>query len=66
MAGGGLAKNNPAKAKRDETMALMRANGASYSKIGQEVGLSKGTVCKVLNTKEAKNIIERETARLLE
>lgn len=61
-----LASNNPARKKRDETMALMRANGATYDEIGGQVGLTKGTVCKVLNTTEAKAIIERETARLMD
>lgn len=58
--------SNPAKDKRNKTMAMMRANGDTFEEIGKEVGLSKAQAYQVLSKKEAKEIIERESNRLME
>lgn len=61
-----LTQDNPARAKRDLTIANMRLEGSTYAEIAKETGVTKATVCNVLKTDHIKEIIEQGTKDLLE
>ena len=53
-----LFKTNPARKQRDTTIAEMRLQGKSSREIAKEIGLDKSQVCRVLNDKEIKKILD--------
>lgn len=56
---GKLSKTNPARQQRDTTIAEMRLQGKSIREIAKEIGLDKSQVCRVLNDKEVKEILDK-------
>jgi hypothetical protein len=59
MITGALAANNPARAGRDRTIAVDRlTSGLSYRQLADKYGISKSTVCEILNNDQAKDVID--------
>jgi hypothetical protein len=61
MAGkqGQMAKNNPAVAKRNQTIASLRMDGDTLERIGKKLGYSKGHISHLINHDESiKQLIE--------
>ena len=56
-----LPKDNPARINRDATIAQMNADGISQVKIAEEIGLSRVTVNRLLNTAQATAIRQYTT-----
>lgn len=67
MAGtvGALTKDNPARYKRDSTIASYRAAGLTMRQIADKMGLDKATICHVINDDDIKPLIEQEAKVLL-
>lgn len=57
--------NNPAKIQRNATIAQDRLSGMVYSEIAKKHGIDKGTVSRVLNDAEIKDIIETGTKQMV-
>lgn len=57
---------DPQKEREIAAMAKLRANGGTVRDIAAQVGASKSSVSRALQTKQAKEIIERESQRLIE
>ena len=53
-----LPANNPARMKRDATIAALHLQGDSMSQIAEQVGISKSQVCKVLSSPDVKAKVE--------
>ncbi len=49
---GALQASNPGRIKRDNTLALMRADGKTYAEIEKVLGLSKGRIGQLVNHDE--------------
>ena len=60
-----LTKDNPARAERDLTIAGKRLQGATYSQLAKEFGMTKANVSYILNDEEIKEVIQEGSRRIV-
>jgi predicted transcriptional regulator len=58
---GALTKDNPARVKRDATIIAARLAGQTYAEIAKTVGISKGTISRILTDEETRDVIQTGT-----
>ena len=58
-------KKNPAKMRRNATIAQDHLNGLNYSKIAKKHGIDKSTVYRALNKVEMKEVIDQGTSQII-
>jgi len=58
-------KINPKKMKQIATIAEKRLQGETYLEIARDLGISKATVCRVLQREEAQDLIETGTNNII-
>jgi len=62
---GAFTKDNPARHKRDLTIAQQRLQGATYAELAKAHGISKARIHQILSDEEIRDIIETGTRQLI-